>query len=190
MIAALQKPTDLSEFLSWEERQELRHEFDGVRTIAMTGGTGAHAAIQFGLARVLGNRLLGGRCRVYGSELKIKMEYSIRYPDAFVVCTPVPPTATTVTDPVVVFEILSKSTGNEDLGAKRAEYQAAPSIQRYIILQQTHRAAIVFARAEEGWDYSFVFGEGAVLDMPEIGINVPLAEIYQGIALESDPALA
>ena len=46
MADALAKPMTLESFLAWEERQELRYEFDGFRPIAMTGGTYAHARIQ------------------------------------------------------------------------------------------------------------------------------------------------
>ena len=177
---------DLEQFLAWEGRQESRHEYDGVRIIAMTGGTDAHSAIQMGLAMALGIHLKGKPCRPRSSDLKIRTATSIRHADALVVCAPRAPTATFVADPVVIFEILGKSTAREDYGPKVAEYQSIPSLQRYVILQQTHRAAIVFSRTEEGWDHEFMFGVAAVLAMPEIGIAVPLAEIYDGIALESD----
>ena len=178
----------LDQFLAWEDRQDLRHEFDGNRIIAMTGGTGAHSAIQAGLLGALTVHLRGKPRRPHGGELKIKMAASVRYADAFVICTPVAPTATFVTDPVVIFEILSKSTGNDDLGAKRAEYEATPSVQRYVVLQQYHRAAQVFYRNGDRWEVEFHLGDTATLDMPEIGIAVPLAEIYEGITLESDLA--
>ena len=180
------KPMDIAEFLAWEEHQELRHEFDGCRAFAMTGGTGAHAAIQRNLLFSLTGRLRGKPCQPYGSELKIRLENSVRYPDAFVTCNPVAATATSVTEPVVIFEIQSKSTASEDIGPKRAEYQAAPTIARYIILQQTHRAAMVTWRTDDGWEYRFMSGDAAILEMPEIGINIPLGDIYEGIALEGD----
>ena len=189
-MGALPKPMDLKAFLSWEKSQELRHEFDGVTAKAMTGGTGAHVAIEMGLAAALYAHLRSKPCRPFGSNLKIKLAQSVRYPDASVVCTPIGPRETSCSDPVVVFEILSASTVNEDLGPKRSEYQATPSIQRYVVLQQTHRAAIVFSRTADGWGDKFVFGEDAALEMPEIGISIPLAEIYDGIALESDIAEA
>ena len=188
MSAAQQKPMDIEQFLAWEERQELRHEFDGLRITAMTGGTRGHAAIQRNLILALAGRLRGKPCQPFGSELRIKMEHSVRYPDAFVVCTPDRSAATFVADPVVVFEILSKSTAREDYGPKAAEYQSIASQQRYVILQQSHRAAIVFARTDEGWDHELVIGAAAVLAMPEIGIGLPLAEIYEGLVLEGDGA--
>ncbi len=64
-------PMTLAEFLAWEERQELRHEFDGFAPVAMTGGTRAHDAIQVNLLIALGGRLRGGPCRAHGSNLKI-----------------------------------------------------------------------------------------------------------------------
>ena len=183
------KPMELADFLAWEDRQDLRHEFDGVQAFAMTGGTGAHAAIQRRLLAELDGKLDGKLCQPYGSELKIQTLPGIRYPDAFVVCTPVAPSATVVTDPVVIFEILSESTANKDLGVKKAEYQAMPSVQRYIVLQQTHRAAEVFYRSADvadGWGGAFLAGAGAVIDMPEIGVSIALDDVYRNIVLESD----
>ena len=185
-MGALPKPMDIEAFLAWEAKQELRHEFDGIAAKAMTGGTGAHAAIERNLIFSLTGRLDGKPCQPYGGNLKLKLEHSIRYPDASVVCIPVGPEDTFTTAPVVVFEILSKSTARQDLGIKNAEYQATPSIQRYVILHQTHRAAQVFYRTEDdeigNWAYDDL-SDGDVLDMPEIGISIPLVEIYKNVTL-------
>ena len=86
MNVVLRKPMTLEAFLAWEERQELRYEFDGSQPDAMTGGTFTHAAIQRNLIMALGNRLRGKPCQALGSELKIAVAGSIRYPDGFVVC--------------------------------------------------------------------------------------------------------
>ena len=91
MTIALAQPITVEQFLDWEDRQELRHEFDGTRVFSMTGGTRAHSSIQVGLLRALGNHLDGKPCHPHGSELKIKLAASSRYPDAFVTCMPVPP---------------------------------------------------------------------------------------------------
>ena len=90
----------LDEFLAWELRQELRYEFDGTRPVAMTGGTAAHATIQQNLALAIGGRLRGTPCRFFGSDLKVQVSEAIRYPDGFVVCSPVPRDATVVHDPL------------------------------------------------------------------------------------------
>src|SRR5665213_2738156 len=178
MNVALRKTMCLDDFLVWEERQELRYEFDGFRPSAMTGGTAEHSAIQRNLITALTNRLRGKPCQAHGSELKIAVAGSIRYPDAFVVCSPVARGATVITDPVVVFEILSESTGDTDRIVKNQEYRNTSSIQRYVMLEQVRQAALVFVRLGEDWS-GRVFPDNAVLDMPEIGIEVPLAELYE-----------
>ncbi len=61
----------LEEFLAWEERQELRWEFDGFVPMAMTGGTAEHSAIQRNIYIAIGGRLRGQRCQLYTSDLKI-----------------------------------------------------------------------------------------------------------------------
>ncbi len=183
MNVALRKPMTVDQFLAWEERQEQRYEFDGFQPLAMAGGTAAHAAIQVNLITALRTSLRGKPRRPYGSELKIEVAGRIRYPEAFVVCTPVPPRLKVVTDPVVVFEVLSDGTANDDLVIKNAEYRATPSIQRYVILQQTHAGAIVFARKGEDWVTELLTGDEAMLRMPEIGIEIPLAEIYADLDL-------
>jgi Uma2 family endonuclease len=184
MNQALRKPLTLAEFLEWEQRQELRYEFDGFQPIAMTGGTFAHARIQANLAVSLGGRLRGKPCTFVGSDLKIEVAGRVRYPDGFVVCSPVPNTSIIVADPVVIFEILSPSTSSTDRILKNREYAATPSVQRYVILEQDRVAATVFARIEGDW-VGHVLLEDAVLTMPEIGVEIPLAELYEGLVFDS-----
>ncbi len=79
----------LPEFLAWAERQEDRHEFDGFEPVAMVGVSAAHAAVQRNLIAALAVRLRGKPCQPYGSNLKIEVAGRIRYPGAFVICTPI-----------------------------------------------------------------------------------------------------
>jgi Uma2 family endonuclease len=184
MNVAMRKPMSLVEFLAWEERQEPRYEFDGFQPVAMTGGTAAHSAIQRNILFSLTGRLRGKLCQAYGSDLKIAVAGRIRYPDAFVACTPVPNNSRVVADPVIIFEVLSRSTAETDLFTKNAEYRATPSIQRYVILEQGKAAAIVFARQGDDW-LSEILGEKDLLRLPDIGIEIPLAELYIDIDLSS-----
>ena len=182
MSLALERPMTLDEFLVWEHGQEIRCEFDGFAPVAMTGGTWEHSAIERNLLFSLTGRLRGKPCQPYTSNLKIVAAGSIRYPDAFVSCTPLPVGTLVVTDPVVIFEVLSPSTASTDIGAKNQEYRDTPSVQRYVMLAQDRRQATVFARSGGDW-VGHIVSAGETLDMPEIGISVPLAELYEGVAL-------
>jgi Uma2 family endonuclease len=177
---ALHQRMSLEEFLAWEEQQELRWEFDGFEPVAMTGGTSEHSAIQRNLAIAVGGRLRGKPCQLYTSDLKIFVAGSIRYPDAFVVCSPLARGTLVVSDPVVVFEVLSPSTASTDFGAKNEEYRDTASIQRYVMLAQDRQFATVFARVADDWVGHIVSGN-AILDMPEIGLKVPLGDLYEGV---------
>lgn len=190
MSSALRQPMTLEQFLAWEECQVLRYEFDGWQPVAMTGGTDLHEAIGGTLRALLQDQLRGKPCRVRGPTLKIEVTGRIRYPDAFVYCTPVPPGETVIREPVVVFEVLSPGTSRTDRIEKLREYQAAPSIQRYVILEQDSIAATVFTRAGDGWNARPVIA-GEILGMPEINVILPLADIYADVVLpEIEPDIA
>lgn len=175
----------LDEFLAWERRQELRYELDGIRPVAIAGGTVEHSEIATNLVRALGDRLRGQRRRAFRGGLKIIVAGRIRYPDAMVTCSPVPRGADVIPKPVVVFEVLSASTAVMDRVEKSEEYRLTPSIRRYVMLEQTRCGATVFARGGDDW-VGHVLTVGAVLAMPEIGVELPLAELYAGITFAAD----
>ena len=176
----------LAEFLAWEERQELRYEFDGFHPIAMVGGTRAHASIQANLAIAVGGRLRGTPCRYYGNDLKVEVAGRIRYPDGFVTCTPGAGRDTVEREPVVIFEVLSEGTQRTDWTVKNDEYRATPSVRRYVILDQEAVRATVFAREGEEW-LGRILSLGDILAMPEIGISVLLDELYEGVSFSAAP---
>ena len=182
MNVAARKPMTVEQFLAWEAEQDLRYEFDGVVPVAMTGGTRAHAEIQRNLTIAVGGRLRGTPCRFFGPDLKIEVAGRIRYPDGFVVCTPGEARSTVVRDPVVIFEILSERTAGTDRIVKNREYQAIPSVRRYVMIEQDRIAVTVFERLGADW-VGHLLAEDAVLRMPEIGIELPLAELYADVAL-------
>lgn len=186
MTTAQQKPWTLERFLAWEESQPLRHEFDGFRSVAMTGGTVEHDAIQVNLLTELNTRLRGKPCRVHGNSLKIEVMGSIRYPDAFITCKPVPRGSIIASEPVAVFEVLSKGTARTDRMVKNREYAATASIRRYVMLEQTAIEGMMFVRTGDAEDWiGHILGPDTILQMPEASIDLPLAVLYDGIDLSN-----
>ena len=121
MNVALRKSWTVAEFLAWEERQELRYEFDGVRPVAMVGGTLNHNRIAGNVFAMLRDRLHGKPCQAYIESVKIEVAGRVRYPDVVVSCAPAAGTATVLPEPVVVFEVLSPSTQQTDWFQKNEE---------------------------------------------------------------------
>ena len=186
MSFALPRVMTVTEFLDWEERQELRYEFDGIRPEAMTGGTFEHDRISINLAASLVNRLRGKPCQPHGSNLKIQVMGSIRYPDAYVTCGATKRGSTVAPDPVVIFEVLSKGTARKDRTVKNREYASTASVRRYVMLEQVEVGGTMFERVGDDW-VGHILAADSVVAMPEIGIELPLAELYDGLDLTSPP---
>ena len=182
MSQVLRKVMTPEEFLAWEATQELKWEFDGFEPVAIVGATLAHVAIQGNIIIALGNRLRGKPCRPYSSDTKVQIGAKYRYPDAVVSCVPIILGATMAADPVVIFEVLSESTARTDKTTKLNEYCSLPSVQRYVMLEQDQVFATVVSRTATGWGLETPGADG-VLAMPEIGVEVPMAELYEGLDL-------
>lgn len=181
MSAALQPrpPATLDEFLDWERHQPVRYEWDGVQPVAMTGGTFAHTELATRLSDLLRAALRGGPCTVVRADLKVVTERNTRarYPDLVVTCAPLRPGDAAVPEPLLVVEVLSETTAAADRGAKRAEYAALPSVARYVMLAQDAALALVCDRAG-GFEER---AESDALDLPELGLSVPLPPLYDGL---------
>ncbi len=185
MNVALRRTMTLEDFLIWEAEQPERYEFDGLQPVAMDDGTVAHTVIGMNVIVEMNSRLRGKQCRVYGPSLKILVAGRVRYPDAFVACSPIVNDATWLTEPVVVFEVLSKSTALTDQTTKNAEYRATSSIQRYVMLSQESVSANVYERSGDQWIGTLVTAPDAVLAMPELGVELPLAVLYDGLTFDA-----
>jgi Uma2 family endonuclease len=174
------------EFFAWAERQEGRYEFDGVQPVAMVGGTNNQGTITINLLVQLSTRLRGKPCRPMTAEGGgvATVGGRIRYPDATITCSPIPGRERLVPNPVVVFEILSPTTAPTDQTAKKLEYQAVPSIRRYILIDQAQPALTIHVRPGEGAWESAALGAGAMLDLPEIGIALPVDDLYEGVSFD------
>ena len=186
MNVALRKPMSREEFFAWAQRQEKRFEFDGIQPVAMTGGTLRHSQLLGNINRQLGNRLAGHPCRSLGPDAGVATIGDIvRYPDAVVTCGSIRGRELLVPDPVIVFEVVSPSSGRRDRVSKLREYQAVASILRYVIVEPDEIALTVLFRVDGAEMFRAAgLGEGDTLQLPEVGIEIPLADIYQGIASE------
>jgi Uma2 family endonuclease len=177
-------------FLDWASAQDGRYEFDGLAPVAMTGGTNSHNRLQRRVMRLLEDRLSGTPCEPFGPDLGVEtVGETIRYPDAFVACSPVDGPKRIASGVTVVFEVLSRGSSRTDRIVKVREYQAVASIRRYVIIEQDSIGATVFERPDDGaWQVAVLTGED-VLAMPEIGVSFSLTELYAGIDLVAeDPA--
>jgi Uma2 family endonuclease len=175
----------VDEFLAWEERQEERYELVGGVITLMAGGTENHDLVSANAIGALHGRLRGSSCRVHGSNLKVRSPAgAVMYPDAFVRCGPGRGDRTMVDDPVVVVEVLSPRTQQDDLTRKRWAYQAIPAMQAVLFVAADEPRVELASRGPDGtWVSRFHVGLEATAPLESLGIELPLAELYAGADL-------
>jgi len=175
------------QFFDWAEAQDARYEFDGFEPVAMTGGNLNHNDIAFNLHHALHARLRGTDCRSRGLDVGVAtIGDMVRYPDGVVTCSPASGVSRLVPDPIVVFEVISPTSGHMDRIVKVREYGAVDSILRYVIVESASVGLTVHERQAAGqkWTVTTVMA-GDVLPLPEIGVEIPVAELYEGVDLPS-----
>ena len=191
MNVALRVPTLTREqFLAWVENQDESFEFDGFQPVAKNGGNVTHNAICQNLWAALRVRLKGGKCTPMGPDIAVAtIGDAIRYPDALVTCTPVDGDVRIVPGVVTVFEVLSPTSGRVDRIDKVREYAAVPTILHYVLIERTSAALTSFHRTSGHlpWNADIKTGD-EVLPLPEIGIELPVAELYEAVSLPNSTA--
>ena len=185
MNVTLPKPLTQEEFFAWAENQDTRYEFDGLQPIAMTGGFNNASAIGVNLIGALRGRLRGSGCRPLGPDAGVEtINRAVRYPDALVTCTRLDGRAKTVPGVLIVFEVVGATAESSlcDRITKVREYAAVPSIRRYVILESSGVGLTVMKRSapDHVWQTTVLTNEDA-LRMPEIGIEIPVSELYEDI---------
>jgi Uma2 family endonuclease len=85
-------------------------------------------------------------------------------------------------DVIVAFEILSPSTLDRDLRWKRTAYTGLSSLTHYVIVAQDAVDVVVIARAN-GFKEQRLGSLEDVLELPELGVSLPLAEVYRNTGL-------
>lgn len=174
------------EYLAYERDSAMKHEYDGGEIVALAGGSPRHNALASRVSAALENGRQPG-CIAFQSDQRIRVLSTGRatYPDASVVCGPIEgdpsdPTETTVTNPILIVEVLSPSTEEEDRGNKWQHYQLIPSLREYVLVSQSRPRVERYRRLESGdWEYREVregtieLLSGATLDLDQLYGDLP-----------------
>lgn len=178
------------EFLTFEREAEAKHEYhDGIVT-AMAGGTGPHAELAMRFGSELCQRIKGGPCRIYSSDMKVWIA-SLRkylYPDISGLCGESQfqnETRDVLLNPAFVVEILSRTTEAYDRGRKLSYYMEVPSVQEILLVSQEEWRVDKYTRQADGiWRFEAFAGTDAVLPVLSIDGQIPLRDFYAGVELD------
>jgi Uma2 family endonuclease len=171
-------------YLELEEVSPVKHEFLAGEVWAMAGGTPDHAAISVNVSTLLSTSLRGRPCRVYSSDLRVRVLATglATYPDVTVVCGKPEfdgddRKQRTVTNPRVIVEVPSPSTANYDRGEKLTHYQRIESLEELVLVADDERRVDVWRRTPVGWAVSSTTA-GSV-QLQALDVELPVVEIYR-----------
>lgn len=171
------------EYFALEAASEVRHEYFEGEVFAMAGASKAHNVLAQNLAVGLRTALRGKGCQTFIEDVRLVIKENIQYvyPDVLVTCDPADRRDDyLVRHPVLIAEILSPSTAEYDRTEKFANYQKLPSLRHYLLVSQTAWVVEWFRRDEAGqWIYTLLPEPAAVLTIPDLGLTLPLRELYE-----------
>lgn len=180
----------LEEYLEYEEEEGIRHEYIDGEIYAMSGGTDKHSAIIANALIEIGQQLRGTDCQIRTSDMRVKINESVYvYPDFSMVCGKLEfadAKHTMLTNPILVAEVISASSANYDKGAKADYYRSLPSLQAYMIIEQSKVAVQLYTRQNNSWSLQEFKKLDISIPLEMIGCHLPLSEIYRNINFEED----
>ena len=175
----------VEDYLAGELRSPVKHEYLGGVGYAMAGARIAHNIIATNAVVAVGSRLRGRRCRAFNSDTKVRVQMPkhvrFYYPDLQAVRRSNPGDYSCQDDPAVIVEVLSRSTRRTDEGEKKDAYLTIPSLGVYLLVEQDMLAVVVYRRTEQGFVREVYEGLAAVIPLPEIETELPLAELFEGV---------
>ena len=180
----------VDDYLAGELVSPVKHEYLGGSVYATAGGRTVHNLIATNINGSIFARLPNGPCRTYNSDTKIRIRLPTQvrfyYPDASVICRPNPPDDSFQDEPAVIAEVLSETTRRIDEGEKKDFYLTIASLSVYLLVESTCPAVTLYRRTEQGFVCETYSGLDAVIPLSEIGIELPLAEVYRGVEFEPE----
>lgn len=183
----------VEDYLASEADSLVKREYVGGYVYAMAGGSNSHNLIASNMLVAAGSRLRGTGCRAYNSDAKIRIRLSNQtrfyYPDLSIICRPNAPGESFQDDPAVIVEVLSRKTRRIDEGEKREAYLTIPSLSFYLRVEQDRPLIVADQRSDHGFVRETYTGLDTSLPLSELNIELPLAEVYDGVefAPEVDP---
>ena len=175
------------EYLELEEKALYKSEYRNGEIIPMTGGTTNHNQIALNFASSLLYVIRGKKYRVFIGDVRLWIpEYrEYTYPD--VIVTDGKPiyagkNNTTVTNPLLIVEVLSKSTKNYDQGDKFTFYRSIPQFKEYVLVEQNQYQVMHYSKTNEGeWIFREYKSEDDIVKLQYLDFEISLVDIYQDV---------
>ena len=189
------RPMLIAEYLEREFLAQTKSEFWDGELISMAGASEPHSRIQMNIVGLVLSKLQGTPCRLYGSDLRVRLQNRprYRYPDLMILCgkpefDEADARKMSVINPRVIVEILSESTESEDRGRKFDDYRSIPSFEEYVMVAQDSGRVESWWRQPDGnWKISVWIGLETAARIESLAIELPMKRVYEDVELPSTP---
>jgi len=163
--------------LKGELTNEIKHEYVNGQTFAMAGASENHNTISLNVVSEFRMHLKKTPCRPFASDMKLKTSTgSYRYPDIMVICDNETEDKYFKTKPVILVEVLSRSTRKIDEKEKLIEYINIPTLKEYVIIEQDVADITVYRKSDDWRSTHYFLGEE--IHFESIDLTIPVSEIY------------
>ncbi len=196
MSTQLRPKYSIKDYLDIEEMSNIKHEYFNGDIFAMTGASINHNRIKEDLSQTFSNQLMQQKCEVFGSDMRVKTVSGLyTYPDLIVVCGDLLVEnidgKETILNPILIVEILSKTTQGYDKTSKFELYKSIDSFQEYVLISQYQPCVTVYAKKLSGnWELET---EHTSLDsniyLSSINCTVAMSHIYRRVKFEQNKNL-
>jgi len=194
MIAQVETKTyQADEYLELEINSEERHEFIDGEIVMMAGSTLNHNELAGSLMLLLRLALRGKSYHTFISNqrLWIPQFNNYTYPDVMVIARPIELQSgrtDTITNPVLIAEVLSKSTKAYDRDEKFAAYRSIPTFQEYLLIDQYRVQVQQYSKTDANkWIFSEYSCAGDRVSLTSISVEFLLADLYENIDFDVIP---
>jgi Uma2 family endonuclease len=164
------------EYLAGELISDIKHEYIDGEVYAMTGTSINHGRIISVMMRLLGNHLANTPCDVFAADIKVKAQNNFFYPDLIVDCQKLNGEVYVSEAPLIIVEVLSKSTRKQDQTLKRLAYQGLPSLHEYVLIEQDFVDIEICRRSNHWQSEHFYLGDQVYFSAIEL--SLPVEQIY------------
>ena len=183
MSAQTQLSTQMSmpEYLAFEDKSAIKHEYAAGQIFAMAGASERHNRIAMNFASHLHQATRRSACTTFISDMRVKIDQVIYYPDIMVACEASDRDPYLKTAPCLIVEVLSASTERIDRGEKLYNYQQIAELKAYVLISQEQVRVDVYRHADAQWLFESYSNLSDTLHLDGPKTELTLAEIYERI---------
>ena len=182
----------VEEYIAHERETGVKYEYHNGKIFALAGGTLNHGLLCGNIFLELSSKLKDNNsgCKPVNSEVKlnIKSKNSFVYPDSMVICGEMEIAESdqnSITNPVLIVEVLSKSTADHDRGDKFYLYRQISTLQEFVLIEQEKPIVEVYYKPPQtdSWQISRFEGLDSNVILKSLNLKIKMSDLYYDIKL-------